>query len=215
MKDYSITSIESRLRWLYPVWIVFALFSVAYVPAKIFVKNNISQTASNFSQHEVLVKLSIIGTLTTGVLMIYVSYYLYLLFINVNKDRALLMLILALTSIPLLGFQTFTILALESVDANFIYASLNTSHMGQIVAEVFWGLWLFPLGRLVIESNYLPKFLGYALMASCIGYLIGVVTKIALPDNSILLLTSNILAFGELIFALWFTIRGLNLKSRS
>ena len=87
-----------------------------------------------------------------------------------------------------------------------------TSRNAQVVAEVFWGLWLFPLGKLVIESNYFPKFLGYALIASCIGYLIAVLIKIVFPSQTDLLILTNILAFGELIFALWFVFKGLRIE---
>ena len=80
-----------------------------------------------------------------------------------------------------------------------------------MVADVRWGLWLFPLGKLVIESNYFPKFLGYALIAACLGYLLGVVIKIVFPNASYLLIVSDTLAFGELVFAFWFVFKGLKL----
>jgi hypothetical protein len=33
---------------------------------------------------------------------------------------------------------------------------LNLHHHGFVVAEIFWGLWLFPLGLLVYRSQFLP-----------------------------------------------------------
>jgi hypothetical protein len=35
-----------------------------------------------------------------------------------------------------------------------------------VVAELFWGLWLFPLGVLVIRSRFLPKALGVLLIVN-------------------------------------------------
>jgi len=130
-----------------------------------------------------------------------------LLFERGNKNRARLLLVLALISIPIMGFD-----ALGSDDPEYIYNCLNVSRNSQIVAEIFWGLWLFPLGKLVIASNYFPKFLGYALIASCIGYLLGVVIKVVFPSQSYLLVGTDILAFGEVVFALWFVFRGVRLE---
>jgi len=202
-------NLVSNIRWLYPIWIIFSIFSVAYVPILIFEKNEVLNTATNVSQHELLFRLSILGRIVTGALMVYISYYLYLLFEPINRNRALLMLILALISIPLVVFEVFNILAVSSNDAEYIYNCLNNSHTSQIVAEVFWGLWLLPLGMLVIESKYFPKILGYMLIASCFGYLLGVIIKIVLPSKSDFLIIADILAFGELIFALWFVFKGL------
>ena len=209
MKNKSIKKLEFKIRLLYPVWIVFAIFSVAYVPSLIFVPDDIQSTANNVNEHEMLFRLSIIGSFVTAVLMVYVSFYLYLLFENVNKNTARLMLILALISIPFIGFDAFKIVSLSSEDASYIYNCLSVSRNAQTVAEVFWGLWLFPLGKLVIESNYFPKFLGYALIAGCLGYLFGVIVKVVFPNESYLLFISDTLAFGELVFALWFVFRGL------
>ncbi len=214
MENLNIKNLEFKIRLLYSVWIVFAIFSVAYVPSLIFIQDDITSTAANVTEHEMLFRLSIIGSFATGVLMIYVSFYLYLLFEKVNKNTARLMLILALMSIPFIGFDVFKIVSLGSEDAGYIYNCLNISRNAQTVAEVFWGLWLFPLGKLVIASNYFPKFLGYALIAACLGYLFGVVIKVVCPDQSYLLFISDTLAFGELVFALWFVFRGLRLEQR-
>ena len=115
--------------------------------------------------------------------------------------------------IPLIGFEVFNIVGLTQEDPVNIYNYLNIGRQAQIVAEVFWGLWLFPLGRLVIESKYFPKFLGYLLIASCFGYLIAVTIKVAIPQASSLLVVTDVLAFGELIFALWFVIKGLKIDT--
>lgn len=212
MKNQSIKKIAFKIRLLYPVWIIVSIFSIAYVPTLIFVQDDILSTANNVSKHEMLFRWSIIGSFATGVLMIYVSYYLYLLFESVNKNSAKLMLILALLSIPFLGFDVFKIVSLGSENEDYIYNCLSLSRNAQTVAEVFWGLWLFPLGKLVISSNYFPNFLGYALIASGIGYLFGVIIKVVFPSESYLLFLTDTLAFGELVFALWFVFKGLSLE---
>ena len=41
---------------------------------------------------------------------------------------------------------------------------LELHHYGFVVAEIFWGLWLFPLGLLAYRSRFLPRFLGVWLV---------------------------------------------------
>jgi len=213
MNNQLTKQIASKIRVLYPFWIVIAIFSVAYVPSLIFVEDDILATATNHSENNMLFRLSIIGSFATAVLMVFIPFYLYLLFEKVNKNRAMLMLILALVAVPFMGFDVFKILSLSCQDAECIYTYLNTTKNIITVASVFWGLWLFPLGQLVIESKYFPKFLGYALMASCVGYLVGIIIRIVFPSANYLLVVTEVLTFGEVIFALWFIVRGVRLES--
>jgi hypothetical protein len=37
---------------------------------------------------------------------------------------------------------------------------LNLHGRGLVFSELFWGLWLLPLGYLVYKSRFLPRFLG-------------------------------------------------------
>ena len=37
-------------------------------------------------------------------------------------------------------------------------------HQEVVAAEIFWGLWLFPLGVLAYRSGFLPRFLGVWLI---------------------------------------------------
>jgi len=90
---------------------------------------------------------------------------------------------------------------------------LNLHRGGIHVAEVFWGLWLFPLGMLVYRLGFLARILGVLLMAtalriwrtvsrgcSCQGYA-HVVYQWISP-----------LLSAELLFILWLLIKGANPK---
>jgi Domain of unknown function (DUF4386) len=37
----------------------------------------------------------------------------------------------------------------------------DMQHNGFLIAQMFFGLWLLPLGYLVIKSGYFPKVLGF------------------------------------------------------
>jgi hypothetical protein len=77
-------------------------------------------------------------------------------------------------------------------------------------AEILWGLWLFPLARLVMRSGFLPRFLGVWLIINGIAYLILSLTGLLWPRYED---TISNFAFpaqlGEIAFTLWLVIKGV------
>jgi hypothetical protein len=49
---------------------------------------------------------------------------------------------------------------------------LNLNEQGILIASIFWGLWLFPIGTLIYESRYFPKILGHLMILAGFGYLL-------------------------------------------
>jgi hypothetical protein len=60
-------------------------------------------------------------------------------------------------------------------------ASLDSYDNGILVAEIFWGLWLFPLGLLIFRSGFLPRILGVLLFMAGSAYLAESITWLLLP----------------------------------
>ena len=86
---------------------------------------------------------------------------------------------------------------------------LNLHSQGIVVAEVFWGLWLFPLALLVYRSRFLPRFLGVWLVIDGFAYVILSLTIILLPQYQDMVSTiSEPAFFGEVAFMLWLLIKG-------
>jgi len=53
----------------------------------------------------------------------------------------------------------------------FAYIFMRLHSRGILVAQIFWDLWLFPFGILVIRSHFIPRILGYLLFLAALGYL--------------------------------------------
>ena len=87
---------------------------------------------------------------------------------------------------------------------------LNLNEQGVLIAQLFWGLWLFPLGYLVYKSGYFPRILGVLLMIGCFGYLLDSFS-IFLFNEEIILPVSILLTSGEILFMGWLLIKGANL----
>jgi hypothetical protein len=87
---------------------------------------------------------------------------------------------------------------------------LDIYQHGIMVAEIFWGLWLIPLGLLVYKSGFVPKVLGILLIAGCFGHLLSFISTFLFPDYSTILIpVSEMVMFGELPIFLWLLIKGV------
>ena len=59
---------------------------------------------------------------------------------------------------------------------------LDIQHYGTLAAQVFFGLWLAPLGYLVYKSGMFPKALGVVLVAATVCYLVDLLAAFLVPD---------------------------------
>jgi len=86
---------------------------------------------------------------------------------------------------------------------------LNLHHHGFVVAEIFGGLWLFPLALLVYRSRFLPRFLGVWLAIAGFAWVILSLTGLLLPQYQDKVDTySQPALFGEIALMLWLVIKG-------
>lgn len=84
------------------------------------------------------------------------------------------------------------------------------------IGGLFFGLWLFPMGYIVIKSKRLPIWLGRVLILGGRGYLISTVIRYAGIDfsfNRFLMLPATIGEFWMIGYLLIFGIRPINEKN--
>jgi uncharacterized protein DUF4386 len=208
---------------LYVLTSVVGFFALGYVPGKLMVHGNAAATANNISASETLFRLGIAGELIGQAGFILVALALYDLLKGVNRRHASLMVTLILVSIPIAfvnELNSFAALVLVR-GADFLslfdkpqrealaMLFLNLHHHGFVVAEVFWGLWLFPLALLVYRSRFLPRFLGVWLALAGCAWLILSLTGILWPQYQDKVDAYSQPAFlGEIAFMLWLVIKG-------
>jgi len=78
-----------------------------------------------------------------------------------------------------------------------------------VVAEIFWGLWLFPLALLVYRSRFLPRFLGVWLALAGFAWVILSLMGVLLPQVQDKVDTySQPAVIGEIAFMLWLVLKG-------
>jgi hypothetical protein len=59
---------------------------------------------------------------------------------------------------------------------------IDAQHYGLLVASIFFGLWLVPLGYLTYRSGWFPKALGVVLIVGGACYLVDVLAAFLVPD---------------------------------
>jgi len=212
---------------LYVLTSIVGFFAMGYVPDKLIVHGNAAATASNITAHEMLFRLGIAGELIGQAGFIFVALALYDLLRGVNRPHASLMVTLIVVSIPIAFLNELNSIAalvlVRGADFLSIFDKpqrdalamlfLNLHHYGFVVAEIFWGLWLFPLGLLVYRSRFLPRFLGVWLAIAGLAWVILSLTGVLLPQYQDKVDTfSQPALFGEIAFMFWLLIKGAKPK---
>ncbi len=183
--------------FLYFLMMLTAPIALLYVPGEIIVSGDATATADNLRASGGLMRLGIASELLPQILVIFLVLALYRLFRPVSEALARQVVVLgALISVPIMFVNVLNnIAALTLVSgADFLsvfeqpqldalaYLFLRLHGQGVIVASIFWGLWLFPFGLLVIRSGFIPRVLGYLLMVAGVAYLASAFATLIVPQ---------------------------------
>ena len=207
---------------LYLMLFPLGIFGIIYVPSSLIVLGDAATTASNIMANELLYRLSIVTALTLQIVYIFLALALYKLLNPVDKNNAVLMVILVLVAAPiamlnelnhvavllvLSGSDFLTTFSLDQVQAS-VPLFLNLHEHGVFIAQIFWGLWLFPMGYLIFKSNFLPLALGILMIIGGFGYLVDSFVYFIFPDFDVTV--SEFTFLGELLLPLWLMFKGVN-----
>src|SRR5947207_5696688 len=199
-----------------------APFALLYVPSVLIVRGNALATANNVRDSETLLRLGMAGELFSSTVVIFAVLAFYALFKAVSAKHARAMLILMLISVPISYLNVLNDLAamtlargpavLSAFDRpqldSLCYLFLRLHDQGFILAQIFWGLWLFPFGIAVMRSGFIPRFVGIATIIAGCGYVISSSVSLFLPASAQRIGDlAMILGAGELAF-FWLLIWG-------
>ncbi|MGH7936351.1 MAG: DUF4386 domain-containing protein [Chthoniobacterales bacterium] len=215
---------------VYLSMVLTAPFTLLYVPGKLIVRGNAAATAHNILAHETMFRLSIIGDLFTAVIFICLGIALYRLLSGVSKTWAMMMLAFVCVSAAVGFLDTLNnvaalilfrggdfIAVFDKAQLNALgYLFIRLHGEGIFMNELFWGLWLFPFGLLVLRSGFLPRFIGVWLMINCFGYVALCVIALFAPDYyAAAFRWEQPVLFGELAIMLWLLIKGAKIPPSS
>jgi hypothetical protein len=209
------------------LWLLMFVFGpIAQIARdKLFIAGDMGVTANNINANEFLFRIGFVSDLIMMIVYVLLSLALYKLFSEVNKNLSIIMVIFVMlgTSINMINllneFSALHMLSGTEYLSAFTDAQLQAKAMlsydlylhGYEIANIYFGLWLIPLGLLVYKSGFLPKALGILLIVGGSGLLMNVFVHFLFPSyliiNAILLIPQII---AEILFMLWILIRGIN-----
>ena len=208
---------------LYLIIFCLGIFAELFVRQSLIVPGDAATTVNNIMVSESLFRISLVSDLIRHTFLILLPLVLYQLLKPVGKNIALLMVIFALAGVPiallnmlnhfaalllLSGADYLTAFEADQLRAQVMFF-LDLYEYGAFIPQ-FLGLWLLPLGYLVFKSGFLPRILGILLMIGCFGYVIDAVLFFLFASSAA---TLSLFAFiGELLFALWLLIKGVNIE---
>ncbi|WP_240740241.1 DUF4386 domain-containing protein [Flagellimonas allohymeniacidonis] len=215
--------------FLFFILVVTGVFAEFYVRQNIFVYKDIAATARNIIENEWLFRLGFVADLVMSTAFFFYAFLLYIVFKNVHKNGALLLFLSITISVAmycqnmLYQFSALELLQNKSYSEGFgmeqleLLSSffLNMHGRGYMVNQIFYGLYLFPLGYMIYKSGVAPKWLGIILMLGCLGDFVDFVTYFLFPNTSSVVLQNITIPadVGELLFCLWLMIWGVREKN--
>jgi hypothetical protein len=174
---------------------IFGGFSEGFVDPKVYSAGHAATSAANILANPLLVRLSVVSHLLDGTFFVFTVMALYILLAHVNKSvaRAMLILVAIATGIICLNavfqFEALRV-ATGAVDLSalghagsnaVVLLLLDMQHYGTLIAQVFFGLWLIPLGYLVYTSGMFAKWLGGLLVLGGVCYLVDLLAAFLAP----------------------------------
>jgi len=209
---------------LYVLVAISGAVGIAIVPLNLIVRGDAAATAERIRGAEWLFRLGIASELIAATSFIFLALSLYRLFNGVNEEWARLMVILVLVSVPISfvnvlsesavlvlvsGPDVLSVFGKPHLDA-LAYLFVGLHSQGFVVAAVFWGLWLVPLGGLVVRSGFAPSAIGVLLILAGLAYVIDTATALLLPQQRSLssLLALPFEAVGEVSMIGWLLLTG-------
>jgi hypothetical protein len=187
------------------------------VQSRTIVPGDAAATAVRIAELEPLFRLGIVSNLAMCAVLVFVGWLWYGLLGRVDRRLARLMLVLLLVSLPIAMLNELNAYAAlrfaQAGEPTPMQLALDLHYQGLIIASLFWGFWLFPLGLLVYRSGFLPKALGVLLMLGSPGYPIRFLQALLWPGSEATLWTNPPLVLthvAELAMMVWLLVKGVD-----
>jgi len=175
---------------------IFGGFAEGFVDPTIYVAGNAAATALNVVANSGLVRMGVVAHLLDGTFFVFLAMTLCILLQHVHKSVAMAMLVLVTLAAGIASLNTVFLFeglrvatgavdmaALGTAGSNaVVLLLLDAQHYGLLTAQIFFGLWLAPLGYLAHKSGWFPKALSVLLVVGSACYLVDLLAAFLVPD---------------------------------
>jgi len=207
---------------------IFSAFALLFVYGKVYVPGDAATTAGNLVANSGLVRMGIVADLVQATIWVFLALTLYRLLKHVNKSAASAMVVLVAIGAGIVmlnevfGFEALrvatgavSLASLGAAGSNALALLLvDAQHYGLLIAQIFFGLWLVPLGYLAYKSEWFPKTLAVLLIVGAAGYIVDMLALFLVPDvgkaiHSYVTIPS---AIAEISMVVYLLVIGVNTK---
>ena len=223
-----MTPLKRRARiagFFYLLVAIFGGFAEGFVEPKMYVAGNAAATAGNVVANAGLLHLGVVSDLLDQAFFVFTALALYVLLKDVHKSAARAMLVFVALAAAIgcvsavfefeglrvaTGAVGATTLGVGGSNAVLLLL-LDAQHYGLLTAQIFFGLWLAPLGYLAYKSAWFPKALGVMLVVASGCYLVDMLAAFLAPgfDQKIHVLIVIPCAFAEMWMVLYLLVVGV------
>jgi len=203
--------------------VVSGLFAELFFRQKLFTADA-AQTAENILQNTLLFRAGILGDIIMSLSYLLTALLLYKLLRSVSEDKARLMVLFAAAGSVILLMNILNEY-MPLVYATAQTSALNTLQLGELstlsfvaynngymIGQVFFALWVLPLGQLICRSKFIPKVFGILFIIEAVCGLLAVVAHFLLNSTTIATMLLIPCTVAEFAFLFWLLIAGINEK---
>jgi len=214
----------ARMAGFFYLMFIITFVSASIVRSRLIVFGDAATTANNILSAQGLFRIGFVTELVSAVFFVLAAWALYVLLKPVNKNLALLFLLLNLGGVAVECINALNLFAALQFfnGANYLnvfqtgqlqamaMSFLNSYTNGFMITQIFFSTWLLPLGYLVYKSRFLPRLLGILLILDFFAILSWFLQFFLLPDYGILSYPGLAISFiAEFSISLWLLIKAV------
>lgn len=197
---------------LYLLMGIAAAFNLQYPTLRFLVRGDPAATARAIASSELAYRVTVFTGLFAAVAFLLLAHSLVELFRDVDATQARLLAMFVITAssatVAMLPLQLAPLVVLRGArpDVGLAMTFLRVHSVSNDFVSMFWGLWLLPFGALVLKSRFIPRILGWFLLAGGLAYAIVSTVSIVFPDHRRVAVqfATPLFALAELPITLWF-----------
>lgn len=184
---------------------VTAVLGFMLIRNQLYVADDQVATFAHLTDREGLARAGIALEIGTVGFQVLVALWFYRLFRSVDTFAAGAIAVFGvMNAVAILGSAAMLGVALEVVHGGQVVASdpAGTVQGLYVASENFWavgnlffGLWLVPMGWLAVRSGWFPRQLGWLLLIGGVGYVASALVSYLLPGADLLVVPATV---GEL-----------------
>jgi hypothetical protein len=209
---------------LFLMMVVFGLLAEVMFRQKLFDANDVVLTANNIISNSFLYRAGIISDMLMALCYLLTALALFKLLSHVDKYMASLMVVFATAGSVLLMFNILIELApLYLLSGNAYLGEFSAAQQqslsmffynlfqhGYMIGQIFFALWVLPLGILIVKSGFIPKILGHLFIIETLFALTAVVVHFLVPNATLETVLMLPMMIAEFSFMFYLLIQGVN-----